>query len=209
MFGPGGGNTCHEATTDSRFVEIRGHKLSTSDPYRICGINCNRISARNRHHERNTVSQIDSNSNASRAIFWAGFTCGVLDISAAFITWGFRGVKPYRILQGIASGLLGPRSFNGGWPTAVLGLACHFFIAFSADIVFYMASPKIMLLTRRAVVSGIVYGVLVYLIMYWVVVPLSRAYHRLFSPSATIIAIITHMVCVGLPIALMVRRYSR
>ncbi len=91
----------------------------------------------------------------------------------------------------------------------MLGLACHFFIAFSAAIVFYVASRKIMFLTRRAVVSGIVYGVLVYLIMYWVVVPLSRAYHRLLSPSATIIAIITHMVCVGLPIALMVRRYSR
>jgi hypothetical protein len=154
------------------------------------------------------VNHSGSNSNTFRAIFWAGFACGVLDISAAFITWAFKGVKPYRILQGIASGLLGPGSFNGGWPTAALGLACHFFIAFSAAVVFYVASRKIAFLTRRAVVSGIIYGVLVYLVMYWIVVPLSDAYRRPFSLSATIIAIITHMVCVGSPIALMVRRYS-
>jgi hypothetical protein len=157
----------------------------------------------------NSMSRSDSNSKAFRAIFWAGYTCGVLDISAAFITWAFKGVKPYRILQGIASGLLGPRSFNGGWLTAALGLACHFLIAFSAATGFYVASRKITFLTRRAVVSGIMYGVLVYLVMYWIVMPLSRAYRRPFSLSATIIAIITHMVCVGLPIALLVRRYSR
>jgi hypothetical protein len=155
------------------------------------------------------VSDASPSSNAFPAIFWAGFTCGALDISAAFITWAFSGVKPYRILQGIASGLLGPRSFNEGWPAAVLGLACHFFIAFSAATVFYMASRKIIFLTRRAVISGIIYGVLVYLVMDWIVVPLSRAHRRPFSLSATVVAIITHMVCVGLPIALMVRRYSR
>lgn len=155
------------------------------------------------------MSNARPNSNAFPAIFWAGYTCGVLDISAAFITWTFKGVKPYRILQGIASGLLGPKSFNGGWPTAVLGLACHFFIAFSAATVFYGASRQIMFLTQRAIVSGAIYGVVVYLIMYWIVVPLSRASRRPFSLSATIVAIITHMLCVGLPIALMVRRYSR
>jgi hypothetical protein len=155
------------------------------------------------------VNRTSSRSKAFPAIFWAGYTCGVLDISAAFITWAFRGVKPYRILQGIASGLLGPRSFDEGWPAAVLGLACHFFIAFSAAAVFYVTSRKIIFLTQRAVVSGVIYGVLVYLVMYWIVVPLSHASRRPFSLSATIVAIITHMLCVGLPISLMVRRYSR
>jgi hypothetical protein len=36
-----------------------------------------------------------------------------------------------RLLQGIAAGVLGSRSFQGGLPTALLGLFCHFFIAFS------------------------------------------------------------------------------
>jgi hypothetical protein len=54
-----------------------------------------------------------------------------------------------------------------------------------------------------------VYGVLVYLVMYWVVMPLSNYHRRPFSLSVTIVAILTHMVCVGLPISLAVRHYSR
>jgi hypothetical protein len=45
--------------------------------------------------------------------------------------------------------------------------------------------------------------------MYWVVVPLSLIHRRPFNWKATVVAIITHMVCVGTPISLMVRRYSR
>jgi hypothetical protein len=64
-------------------------------------------------------------------------------------------------------------------------------------------------LTRRPIVSGILYGVAVYLAMYWVVIPLSLIHRRPFSWSATVIAILTHMVCVGTPISLMVHRYSK
>ena len=65
-------------------------------------------------------------------IFWAGSLCGVLDITAAFVTWALKGIMPARILQGIAAGLLGLKSFDGGMPTAALGLAFHFLIAFTA-----------------------------------------------------------------------------
>jgi len=146
-------------------------------------------------------------TNALPAIFWAGLTCGVLDISAAFITWAIRGVKPFIILQAIASGLLGAESFAGGWTAAALGAACHFFIAFSAAAVFYAASRKIPLLTRRAILSGALYGVAVYIVMYWIVKPLSLVQPRPFSLSETLVAIITHIVCVGLPISLIVRRF--
>jgi hypothetical protein len=146
---------------------------------------------------------------AAWPVIWrAGLACGALDISAAFITWGVKGVTPDRVLRGIASGLLGPRSFTGGVPTAALGVVCHFFIASSAATVFYAASRRFTFLTERAVVSGIVYGVAVYLVMYWIVVPLSRVHRAPFSISTTVVAIATHIVCVGLPIALVVRRYS-
>jgi len=51
---------------------------------------------------------------ALHALLWAGFACGVLDITAALVVYGFFGLKPMRLLQGIASGLLGPNAFNGG-----------------------------------------------------------------------------------------------
>jgi hypothetical protein len=73
------------------------------------------------------------------AIGWGGWIAGILDITTAFI----RGRRPVRLLQGIASGLLGPQAFQGGWGTAVLGLALHFFIAFSAAAVYYAASRKL------------------------------------------------------------------
>jgi len=92
--------------------------------------------------------------------------------------------------------------------TAAFGLGIHFLIAFTAACVFYAASRKLRFMIERPVVAGILYGVAVYLFMYWVVVPLSVG-RGPFSWSSTIIAIVTHMVCVGLPISLMVSRYSR
>jgi hypothetical protein len=151
---------------------------------------------------------VATESRALPAIFWAGLTCGVMDISAAFITWWPRGITPVRILKGIAAGLLGPSAYTGGWPTAALGLACHFFIAYSAATVFYLASRRLSFLTLRPVLSGILYGVCVYLVMYWIVVPLSRVPHRTYTVQSTVIAILTHMICVGLPIALIISRYA-
>lgn len=147
-------------------------------------------------------------SRAFPAIFWAGLICGVLDLTAAFLTWAVKSVKPAVVLQGIATGLLGPKSFSGGWQTAALGAICHFFIAFSAAAVFYTASRQLTFMTRHAVYAGILYGVAVYLVMYWIVMPLSQVQHRPFSWPTTAIAIVTHMVCVGTPIALVVRHYS-
>ena len=146
---------------------------------------------------------------ALRAILAAWLLSGVMDLTAAFVTAHHYGVGPARLLQRITTGLLGPKGYDGGWHTAALGAAIHFFIAFCAATVFYLASRKMTFLTRHAIVSGILYGVAVYVVMYWVVVPLSLIHRRPFSWTATVVAILTHMVCVGTPISLMVRRYSR
>jgi hypothetical protein len=78
----------------------------------------------------NPTSALSSlqNSNPLLAILWAGFTCGTLDISAALVVYRYFGRPPMRLLQEIAAGVLGSRSFQGGLPTALLGLFCHFFI---------------------------------------------------------------------------------
>jgi magnesium-transporting ATPase (P-type) len=150
----------------------------------------------------------ESKLQSASVVFRAGLACGILDITAAFLTWLPRGVSPYRLLQAIASGLLGVEAYHGGWVTAILGAALHFFIAFSVATVFYFASRKLNFMTRRPVLSGMAFGVSVYLVMYYVVMPLSRLQPMPFSFSRTLIAIVTHMFCVGLPISLIVRRYS-
>ncbi len=154
------------------------------------------------------VSLREETSQALPAIFWAGLACGVMDITAAFITWRIKGVHPARVLRGIAAGLLGPRSFQGGLHTAALGLAIHFFIAFSAATVFYFASRQIAFLAEQPFLAGIIYAVAVYIVMYWFVVPHSAAHRAPLSLSAHVVAILTHMVCVGLPISLIISHFS-
>jgi hypothetical protein len=148
------------------------------------------------------------NSRAFAAIFSAGLLCGVMDITAAFITWWPKGVKPPRLLQGVAAGWLGPKSFDGGMATASLGLAFHFLIAFTAATIFYVASRQLAFMIDHPVVSGVLYGIAVYLVMYWAVMPLSN-FHGTKTVTSSIVAIITHIVCVGLPISLVIHRFSR
>ena len=147
-------------------------------------------------------------SRALPTIAWAGLIAGVLDITSAFVIAELKGTGSIRMLQGIASGLLGPRSFDGGMATAGLGLAVHFLIAFTAASVFYAVSPKLTFLTQHAVTSGLLYGIAVYLFMYWIVVPLAFVNAR-HSVSRDVTAVIIHMLLIGLPISLIVRWHSR
>jgi len=148
--------------------------------------------------------------NSRFGILFGGLIAGVMDITAAILTWKIKAnVPPMRVLQSVASGWMGKDAFAGGGRTAALGLAFHFLIAFTAATVFYLASRKIGFLLDSVWVAGALYGVLVYGFMYWVVMPLSNVRRGPFSWEVEITAIVTHIVCVGLPIALLVKRFSR
>jgi hypothetical protein len=142
------------------------------------------------------------------AIVWAGLACGVLDISAALIVYPLFGIPRLRILQGVAAGLLGRRAFDGGLKTALLGLGCHFFNACSWAVLYTGLSRLVPLLNEHAILSGIIYACVVYGVMNHIVVPLSAIGKRPFSVKMTIIGVIIHIFCVGLPIAIVVRRFS-
>lgn len=147
-------------------------------------------------------------SGPLRAILTAGVVVGVLDISSAFVIWWQRGVTIQRGLQGIAAGLLGTKSYEGGMATAGLGFALHFFVAFVVVSIFYLASRKIPFLTKQPLISGVFYGIGVYIVMYWFVLPtaFSTFRHRL---SNELIEVAIHVCLIGLPTAFIVRRYSQ
>ncbi|BCS32598.1 hypothetical protein TBR22_A18120 [Luteitalea sp. TBR-22] len=143
-------------------------------------------------------------------IVLGGLLVGILDIAAAFAVHGlYAGVPPRSILQAIASGLLGREAFRGGAATAALGLALHFVIAFAVVATYYLLSRRWHVLVRRAVPCGLAYGVAVYLVMNRVVLPLSRVTTRPSPWVIIAVMIVVHMVCVGLPTALVVRRGER
>jgi len=140
------------------------------------------------------------------ALLFGTLTVGTLDILDAVVFFGIRNhAAPIRIFQSIAAGLLGRAAFSGGLRTALLGALLHYFIAFSIVAVFFLLSRAIPVLRQHAVVSGIVYGVGVYLFMNFVVLPLSNAGRGPFVLPVVINGVLIHMFGVGVPAALFAR----
>ena len=144
---------------------------------------------------------------ATRAILMTGLIVGAMDITSAIIITISRGATVTRLMQFIASGLLGPKAFQGGPAIVALGLALHFVIAFAVVIVFYIASQRIAALRRWPIPSGIIYGMIVFAVMNLIVLPLSAAKPR-HSLTGDLIQIGIHMFVIGLPTALLLRRFS-
>lgn len=145
-------------------------------------------------------------SQAYQAIGWAGLLAGTLDITAALVEAGLAGKSPVYLFQAIAGGLLGMSSFRGGLATAALGGFFHFLIATTAAAVFYVASRKLKFLVHHAIPSGLLYGIAVYIFMNYIVLPMSAYHTKIVFPKIKDVAILMFMV--GLPISLMVRRFS-
>ncbi|MBB6092960.1 hypothetical protein HNQ60_001838 [Povalibacter uvarum] len=143
------------------------------------------------------------------AIFAGGGIAGSLDITYAILISAFRGTPPMRLLQSVATGLLGPGAYEGGASTAVLGFVLHFLIAFMMAAAFYLISRRFDFLVRRPVVSGLIYGAILYPFMTQVVLPLSAYPHPfVFRPLFFAINLFVHMFLVGLPIALATKKAS-
>lgn len=145
---------------------------------------------------------------AARWVVVGGLVAGAADIAFACIYWALaRGVAPERILQSVASGVLGTASFSGGWATAGLGLALHFFITLVMSWVYFAASRSLPTLWQRPIAMGALYGLLLYGAMNFVVVPLSNAAGGgVRNDLWTWLGIAAHVVLVGIPIALATRR---
>lgn len=159
-------------------------------------------------HSSDDVSSLER-PRAFDTILYGGLVAGTLDILYAVIASGLRGRSPTGVLQYVASGLLGRDSFSGGWKTAVLGLILHFLIAFVIAATYYSASLILPTLIRQAVVWGLVYGVAVYFVMNYVVLPLSAVPRIPFSFVTFISGLLVHALLVGLPIALFARRSAK
>jgi hypothetical protein len=154
-----------------------------------------------------------SKPSALRAILAAGFVAGALDIGYVMVMIYSNTGDPARImrmLRSIAAGLLGANAVkDGSVGLSLLGLGLHFLIACGAAAVFYAASRMLPMLTRHvvgAIGSGLAYGMVVWLVMNYVVLPLDANPPKAVNVSTPII--LAHLFCVGLPIALIVRKLA-
>jgi len=139
-----------------------------------------------------------------------GLIAGTLDIADALIFSHFRGVGPGRVFHYIASGLIGMRSFQLGARSVILGLLLHYTIALAWTAIFYAASRKFVILLRRPVMSGLVYGLAVYLFMNLIVLPLSGVPHPIKAASlaSRINGVLAVVLFIGLTISLLIGRES-
>ena len=95
---------------------------------------------------------------------------------------------------------------TGGWATGALGFVSQYFIAISMAVTYYLVARRWPALWERPVPYGAAYGLLVYGIMNYVVVPLSNAGTGSNDPLWVGMSIAVHMFLIGLPIALYTRR---
>ena len=113
------------------------------------------------------------------------------------------------VLQYIASCVLGIAAFGGGIGTALLGVLFHFFISVVIAGVFILSADRIPLLRRYAIPGALVYGLGVFIVLNFIVIPLSKApplpASTLSVPLLTEITI-DHILIIGLTLGFIVRR---
>lgn len=153
------------------------------------------------------VTQRGATRPALLVIAAATLLAGTLDILDAFTFWGVtKAVPPERILQSIASGLLGKAAFQGGTGAAALGLLLHYFIMSVMAALYVLAARRLPVLVRRPLLMGLAYGAATYVVMNYVVLPLSAVGPAsAFAWPRFINNLGAHLVLVGIPIALVAR----
>ncbi len=148
--------------------------------------------------------------NRTQAILWGGLAAGILDIGMVFAIWAAEGVAPADILRAIASALMDTAAYQGGTPAALLGLFLHFLVSFVFAAAYVIVAGRLSILLTRPVLCGLVYGLIAYVVMVYVVVPLSLAN---FGPPASGLrmaqSLFVHTFLFGLPIALVASRIRR
>jgi hypothetical protein len=143
-------------------------------------------------------------------VLLGGFIAGALDIVFAIVFWALKADVPaLRILQSVAAGLLGKESFRGGLLTAALGLMLHFLIAISMSATYYAVARRWSFLHRRPWIYGVVYGLGLYGVMNFIVVPLSAAMPGSRDRLWIVLSVLVHMLLIGVPIALSTREAIR
>ena len=162
-------------------------------------------------HPNNQHVNTTNTNGTARAILLAGFVAGLLDITAAIISFYInRHTGPTKMFQYIASAALGPDAYSGGMGTAALGLLFHFMVAYIFTIIFFFLYPRLHLVSKNAIIVGLLYGIVVWAAMNLLVVPLSKVQAAPFKTKSVIISMLILMFCIGLPIALIAHRfYSR
>lgn len=156
------------------------------------------------------ASSTTAPTRAPTVILAGGLLAGAIDLTYACTYHGFaHAIPPIRIMQSIASGWFGRASFDMGYTSAAIGFVSHFAILIVAAAIFYVASRRFAFLRAHAYQAGMTLGVGIYLVMNYIVLPLSAAPHFKASLPSTISDFAVHVLLLGPAIALTTRYFDR
>jgi hypothetical protein len=146
-------------------------------------------------------------------IFKATLIAGTLDIISAFLFAGMAGMSLSAVLQFVASGPFGDvAKTEPHWFWAITGLAVHFALMACMVTAYMPTARHSPALTRRPIIAGLLYGLLLWVLMYWIVRPirwpetwlpdlyLGKSTGQILWSIGS--QLFSHCILVGLPIAI-------
>lgn len=144
------------------------------------------------------------------AVAIGGLLGGALDLLFAVSFAASHGAAPSRVFQAIASGVLGDAATAGGHGASAFGVACHFGLSLLWAACFAAAAWRLPALTRRPLLVSIGFGLVVFLCMRLVVLPLSAYPHPVsFKSLASVLDLLSHMFLFAMPMVVIAGRAIR
>jgi uncharacterized membrane protein YagU involved in acid resistance len=145
-----------------------------------------------------------------RTILIATAVAGSLDLLSAFLFAGLAGVTAPEVLRFVASGPFGDTMLAVGVGSELVGLVIHYALMLIMAATFVRVADRLPTLLRHPVRYGLLYGLLLWVVMYWIVRP-ARWPAMPLPHTAWDIAnqLFSHCILVGLPIALIAARRRR
>ena len=157
-----------------------------------------------------TANRVPAPRSLLAPVLVGGLLSGAIDLTYACTYHGVVShVPPIRIFQSIGSGLFGKASFEMGATSATVGFIAHFVILIIAAGIFGVARRRFAYLREHAYVSGMIFGVGIWLTMNYVVLPLSAAPHFKSNLQGTLSDFAVHVLLLGPAISLAAKYFDR
>ncbi|WP_199096308.1 hypothetical protein [Dyella sp. ASV21] len=133
------------------------------------------------------------------ATVWGGLVAGTLDVGAASLISGY---NPVVILKYIAGGVLGKVSLTGGWNEAALGMLLQWGMSIVIAAIYVLLTRKRIARSPQWPWWGIGYGVVIFAVMNYLVVPFSALHAPPHFSTFSFVANLAAMLLFGWIVAL-------
>ena len=155
--------------------------------------------------------QTSTHKNPIAVIAIAGLIAGTLDGLGAII-WAYlkSSTPPAVVFKYIASGVYGKEAFAGGVSMIIMGIVFHYVIATIWSTLMYGLYPRLIPVLKNKFLLGILFGIVIWLVMNFIVVPNSNAPQgKDFDRVQAVINMSILIVAVGIPICIVMHRYRK